>query len=307
MDTDAHIAEIARGQHSLVTLRQLRSAGMTPAGLRYRQQNGRLERLEPRLYRIGGALETWHQRVLGACMSVGEQAVACRRTAAILWEILPPFLDAPVEIAVARPRSPKWVSARVFRSTDIIAAHRAVVADIPVTTVARTLVDLGAVVPARLVEDAVDVAMVKHLVTPKELEDMLDNVARQGRRGVGALRSALDGLAEGPESVLEMKLLRLILRSTLPRPEIQHWVEVDGVPRFRVDAAYPRVRLAIEADGRAAHSERDTFSHDRERQGVLEDLGWRVLRFTWMHVTQRPNWVISRIRNVYNTRMLRVS
>lgn len=301
MGVDHEIADLGSRQHSLITLDQLRRIGLSEDAVRHRLDTGRLERLEPRLFRLAGGTDTWEQRVHAACLSVGPDAVACRRTAAVLWGLIL-LPDPPIEVAVPRPRVPQWVSARVFRSTDIIRAHRTEIDGIPVTTVPRTLVDLGAVVTDRLVEDAVDRAMVRQLTTIKELQQILDNVARQGRRGVGALRRALESVDEGPESVLEMKLLRLIRVSTLPRPAVQHWVEVNGRPRYRIDIAYPEAMVAIEADGREPHSAAVAFSADRERQSALEDLGWRFLRFTWHHVTRRQEWVVTRIRDVYRSR-----
>ena len=299
--TDFEIAKLARRQHMLVTLDQLRNLGLSEDAVRHRLEAGRLERLEPRLFRIGGSEESWRQRVLGACLSVGEHAVACRQTAAVLWELIR-LDEPPVELAVPRPRSPQWVSAKIFRSTDIIGAHRTVLDGIPVTTVARTLVDLGAVASPSMVENAVDAAVVSRLTTVRELRAMLDNVARQGRRGVGALRAAIEFLEEGPESVLEAKLLRLILGSTLPRPTLQHRVNAGGRQRYRIDIAYPEVMIAIEADGRGPHSSGEAFERDRERQNTLEILGWTFLRFTWHQVTRRQEWVLSQIRDLYRAR-----
>lgn len=298
MGIDEATAAIARRQHSLITLDQLRTLGLCVDAVDYRVRLGRLERLEPRLFRIAGAVETWEQRVLGACLSVGAPAVACRRTAAVLWDLLR-LQDAPIELAVPRPRNPKWVDARVFRSTDIIAAHRTIHKGIPTTSVARTLVDLGAVVPAQFVDDAVDRALVEEMATPAELTAILDNVARQGRRGVGALRSALADFPEGVETLLEAKLVRLINRSTLPPPTLQHWVSIGGRPRYRIDVAYPEAMIAIEGDGREAHGRRQPFEDDRARQNVLEIMGWRFLRFTFRQVTLRGEWVIAQIRDMY--------
>lgn len=290
---DLEITDLAARQHALITLDQLRSVGQTKEQIRYRVETGRLQRLEPRLFRIGGAVETWEQRVLGACLSVGNGAVACRRTAAVLWELLNYSSDPPIDVAVARPRNPTWSSANVFRSTDIIAAHRTVLDGIPVTTVPRTLVDLGAVTNYTMVEDAVDRALVRQLTTLPDLHQILDNVARQGRRGVGHLRRAIEFLEEGPESVLEMKLLRIILRSSLPRPTVQHWVELGPGQRYRIDIAYPEVKLAIEADGKLAHLVGEAFDRERERQNALENADWKFLRYTWKHARYQEGYVVS--------------
>jgi very-short-patch-repair endonuclease len=56
-------------------------------------------------------------------------------------------------------------------------------------------------------------------------------------------------------------------------------VKIDG-HRFKLDLAYPEIRLAIEVDGFAVHSTRSAFDHDRTRENLLVTGGWTVLRFT---------------------------
>jgi very-short-patch-repair endonuclease len=63
-----------------------------------------------------------------------------------------------------------------------------------------------------------------------------------------------------------------------------------------LDVALPSARLAIEIDGWAYHSDVDRFQQDRRRQNALVALGWTVLRFTWVDLTQRPGYVVAAIR-----------
>ena len=58
-----------------------------------------------------------------------------------------------------------------------------------------------------------------------------------------------------------------------------------------MDFCWPSQRLVVEADGFAYHSSRDDYRRDRRRMNELERLGWRVLRFSWEDVTQRPDYV----------------
>ena len=62
--------------------------------------------------------------------------------------------------------------------------------------------------------------------------------------------------------------------------------------------AFPELRIAIEVDGWAHHSDVDRFRHDRQRQNTLVALGWTVLRFTWTDLTDRPAYVIATIRTL---------
>lgn len=81
------------------------------------------------------------------------------------------------------------------------------------------------------------------------------------------------------ESDLETRVLRLIVRNGLPVPVQQHRVRVAG-RTFRVDLAYPDVRLAIELDGWEFHRTRTAFDQDRSRANALVVGGWTVVRFT---------------------------
>jgi very-short-patch-repair endonuclease len=68
--------------------------------------------------------------------------------------------------------------------------------------------------------------------------------------------------------------------------------------RFEIDVAFPAVRLAIEVDGYAYHSDDGRFQGDRTRQNALIASGWRVLRFTWADLDRRPHEVVRQIRTL---------
>ncbi len=168
------------------------------------------------------------------------------------------------------------------------------------TSPARTLVDLGAVVRAFGVEMALDRAEAARVVVIAEVEWELLRVARRGRRGVGPLREVLDRralLEVPPDGVLEPRFARLCLAAGLPRPAFQH-----PVGRFRIDFAYPELLIAIEVDGYGPHSSRQAFQADRDRQNRLVALGWMVLRFTWADIVRRPEWVAAQVATAIGQR-----
>lgn len=155
------------------------------------------------------------------------------------------------------------------------------------TDAARTLRDLARVLPLGKAVVAVDSALRQGHVRPDEL-----TLATAMGRGAAALRrvAALTDPLSG--SVLE-SLLRVALHEAgLPRPRTQYWVHDErGEQVARVDFCWPEQRLVVEADGFAFHSNRDDYRRDRVRLNELARLGWRVLRFTWEDVTQRPSHV----------------
>jgi Protein of unknown function (DUF559) len=169
---------------------------------------------------------------------------------------------------------------------------------IPVTEVATTLVDLAAVVSPFDMEAALDSAIRMQMTHVSRLWDRLHEVARPGRNGTRLMRSLLEARdpAFAPaESRLELMLKRLIERSGLPMPIAQHVVETEGRVVARVDFAYPREKVVLEAQGYAYHHGRRRWERDQERLSELTALGWVVLYVTSVQMKHHPDRVIERI------------
>jgi hypothetical protein len=167
----------------------------------------------------------------------------------------------------------------------------ATVDGIPVTAVARTLVDCASVWTPAILEEAIDDALRRGLVSLPLLRWRASEIARPGRRGSGTLRkliAARSGKAV-PESVLERRVLRLIEHAGLPAPERQFQIREGGRVLARVDLAYPAVRLAIEADGYRYHSGRLRWQKDLTRRNALTSRGWRVINVTAEDLALRPD------------------
>jgi very-short-patch-repair endonuclease len=203
-----------------------------------------------------------------------------------------PFTVAMAE-AVGVPRSAVDHELRVGR---IEAMHPGVYRSAG-TPVDRTLADLGAAVRSARVRDAVETAVVARLTTVPRLFAFVDDHGRKGRNGIGALRLALEEwmLSERPpDSELEIAFARVVRREELPQPQYQFWVEVEG-KRFRIDAAWPDVGLAVEVDGWESRNTRLAFQNDTDRQNAITLEGWMFIRFTWTDVVRRPGYVARRI------------
>ena len=164
---------------------------------------------------------------------------------------------------------------------------------IPITSPARTLVDLAGVLDYQRLRRAVRQAQSLRLVQPQHLTEAL---ARLGpRRGSRNLRRIL---ATGPaptRSELEDVVLDLILGGGLEHPEVNVPLVLTGrrvVPDFR----WPSQKLVVEADGAAWHDDRLSREDDAERQALLEAHGERVLRVTWEQAITRPRETLARIR-----------
>jgi very-short-patch-repair endonuclease len=163
---------------------------------------------------------------------------------------------------------------------------------IPVTSPARTLLDLASCLPRRRLERAVDEGERLRLCEPLELAAIAR--AHRGHPGVRRLRAVLARHAIGStatRSELEERFLALCRRRQLPRPKVN-----EPLLGYVVDFLWPDARLIVELDGHAAHGTTEAFQRDRDRDSRLSAHGYRTLRFTWWDVTRRPAVVVDRVR-----------
>jgi len=169
---------------------------------------------------------------------------------------------------------------------------------IPVTTKARTLIDLGAVAPPNAVEEAFDGAQRDGGVRQRDVERRYADLRVRGRNGIGAMTQILARRAGAavPRSVLERETLRLLVSGGLPAPVVGHRVELNDGTRYELDFAYPAAKLAIEVDGHGSHATRRQRAADNVRANALSDVPWRIRRFTYEQVLYDSAAVIHAVR-----------
>lgn len=284
--------EIAARQHGVVIREQALAAGMSRRQLDTALARGILVAVHRGVYRVGGSRPAFAQAVLAACLA--SRGVASNSTAATLWEMRG-WATSTVHVTVAGRRQPELagVAGHCTRRLDRLDVVRR--GPIPLTSPARTLLDLGAIGPPEAVESALEDSLHRRLVTRVRLEALLDREG-QGRPGVATLRAILAGRGPGAaptESVLEDAFVRLLRDAGLPQPVRQY-----RIAGSRIDFAYPGARLAIELDGRRWHSTRSDLHRDRSRSNLLTALGWRLLRFGWDDVHQRSGEVATLVADL---------
>lgn len=300
-DVDQKIARLAANQHAVITRAQAFEHGATPSMVQRRLTHGRWTRVDAGVYLIAGAPVTWATRVHAACLASG--GVASHRTAAVLWG-LDGYRPGRPEVSIERGRSYRRADIRTHESTDLDLSSPRTIDGIPTTGADRLLVDLGAVVGWRRVEEAAFEAVNRRLVTWPDLWEALVLHARRGRRGVGALRAVLErdfGTAV-PESRLEVIFERLIEDAGLPHLERQVTIHDAGGFVARVDFAYPALQAAFEVDGRSIHTRREAFDHDNERRNRILNAGWYLRVFTTEMILGKPVMVCEQVRHALRTR-----
>ena len=160
-----------------------------------------------------------------------------------------------------------------------------------VTTVARTICDLGAVVARSRLHHVVEVAIAEERVTVGELQACAGAWCRRGRSGSGVIRALDHDLLDVeplPGSELERRAILLLGEAGIGGWQAQYrppWY--DGV-RGVVDLAWLDERVVVELDGRRWHATAQAQGDDRRRDRLATTHGWVTLRFGWAEVVHRP-------------------
>ncbi|MEA2180711.1 MAG: hypothetical protein QOG77_4008 [Solirubrobacteraceae bacterium] len=157
---DHDIAALAAGQGGVVSRVQLLALGLAPSAIDRRLAGGRLHRVPGHrgVFMVGHTARSLRTMLWAAHLAIGPSSVISHRSAAALWE-LRGSASAYVELTVPGP-SRRRAAIRVHRTTWLSDADIAMLEGLRVTCVARTLLDLGAVLDLRGVERAFDQATV---------------------------------------------------------------------------------------------------------------------------------------------------
>ena len=284
------IARIATRQHGVVSRTQLLGAGVGRHQIEHRLASGRLHPVHRGVYRVGHQAPGPPAREMAAVLACGPGAAISHRSAARMWEWIERDPGAPIEMTVTRSRAPRLRGVRGHRTTRFDRGDVVLVARVPTTSPARTVLDVAPILPAHQLERIVAEAQVRRLVDHGAIRDQIDR--NPGRPGTPALRSLLD-LDGGPaptRSEAERRLVRLLRAADLPAPLVNA-----RVGRFEVDFLWPEHRLAVEVDGYRYHANRRAFERDRARDAALAAAGYTVLRVTWRQMTRTPETVIARV------------
>ena len=288
-------------QSGAITTAQLAGRGISEYQIREMVAEGILQRVARGVYVVCGTDGCWRRSLWVGLLRAGPRSFVCRRSAAALWGldgVDPGFVD----VAVGRGH-PRWSGAiRLGAAAELEVVG---VDGIRATTVERTLVDLGSVVPPTIVERSLESALRRNLVTV----DRISDVARSARSGGGnAIREVIDrrGVSVLPTESDAETLFNLIARELgLPDPRRQHLVILRG-RKYRLDFAWPELRLAVEIDGASAHGLGELAADLRRQNQILLD-GWLVMRFTWHMVARDPLSVKRDLQAAWVTRSVALS
>ena len=283
---DRTLARLAGTSHGVVTREQLLAAGLTLEEIRHRLLAGALLREYRGVYRVGHRAPSDEARYLAAVWACGRGALLSGRAAGHHLGLIAtppsmPEVTAPTErqipgVATRRSRAP--VEAMIWQG-------------VPVTTPARTLVDLSSVLAVSDLARACHVAGIRFGTAPGEVEVILSQLRTSP--GATQLRRVLRGDEHVSLSALERRFLALMRREGLPLPVTNR----PAGGRY-VDCRWVGKRLTVELDGYRYHSSRYAWELDRQREREAYGRGDDFRRYTYGDVFERPAPMLAELRSV---------
>lgn len=267
-------AELAARQHGVVSRAQLRRCGLSDRQITRATALSRLHAVHRAVFAVGHDRLSASGLRMAAVLACGSGAALGYRSAAAHWN-LRATSSPTIEVVVSRPSRPRHRNVIVHRHAQMRADELTVHDGVRVTTVARTLLDLAAVLPPTALRRAVGQADVLQLFDLHAIVPLLTRHPRH--RGRRSLEDVLRTWEEPDRtrSPQEETFPELCARFGFPRPVIN--AEVLGM---EVDAVFFDHGVAVELDGYAFHSGAIQWENDHEKRARLVAAGWTVLAYS---------------------------
>lgn len=295
-DEAESLAELARRQHGIVSVRQLDERyGYSRSRVQRAVAAGYLHRLHRGVFAVGHTNISRQGHCLAAVLASGPRSLLSHISAAWLWNLTS---ASPLPVAVTTPihRKPR-PPIRLHEARLITEDDRALREGIPATALPRTLLDLAATVRFEWLEKMVERSEELRLFDLRAIEELLGRTV--GHHGHARLRRAiaLYKPTSFTRSGLEKRWLELVLAAGLPQPHmnyVEHGLELD--------CYWPEHRFVVELDVFETHSTHAAFERDRKRQEDLLLVGIQMIRVTGPRLEREPAEVIRRVARLLSER-----
>lgn len=283
---DQVLARVAERQHGAVARRQLIGAGIPADAIKRRLRSGALLPEFRGVYRVGHRAPSRESLYMAAVLACGDGALLSGLAGGHLIGLLRGNAPEPEVIAPTKRCVPGITTRRARRGDHRDAASWL---GIPVTSVARTLVDLAAILSTDDLARACHEAGIRHRTTPAHVESVLAH--RPTSPGAASLRRVLHGDVHVTLSHIERRFLVLLRENGLPAPRTNRLAG-----GRHVDCRWVTHRLTIELDGYHFHRSRHSWELDRRREREARARGDEFRRYTYGDVIEDPSLVLTELR-----------
>jgi hypothetical protein len=297
---------VAATQSGVFSRSQAIAAGLTRRQIGGRLRSGQWDEVHPAVYGLAGHAPSWRRRLWAAHLHAGDTSVLARETAGRIHAFEPvPAGRVVLIVPDGRVRAPQGVS--WMRTTDLAPDDVVRRPGLPpLTTPARTVVDLASVLGRGRLRLTVEQGILEHRLTVAEVGGVLARVRRPGKPGVRRLDSVLDTVGPGadlPRSELERLLDVVVARAGLPLPRHEHPLPGARGRAGFVDRFWPDAKLIVEADGRRWHARHQQMRADADRNLEAQAQGIETSRLHWEHLSHDPTGTAELLRAVYVARI----
>jgi hypothetical protein len=207
---------------------------------------------------------------LAAVLEAGEGAALSHLAATELWEVRK-YRAPIIDVAVPKRRRVR-TSTRIHRTTlhsGDVTIHKG----IPVTTIARTLVDLTDVLTAHELANVIHEAAFRRRFNEHATRKAMQRA--NGRHNLKTLERALELHASGSAGLKSRdEAAFLSMLEDLPEPLVN--TKLHGI---EVDFHWPDRKLVVEIDG-PGHARPRTRLQDAHRDAILRAAGYEVVRLS---------------------------
>jgi very-short-patch-repair endonuclease len=303
LEVDRVLAKLAEGQLGLIHDHEALAVGVSPAQIRRRVRVGTLERVMPNVTRVAAVEATWEQRQLALCKWAGPGWVSSRTAAGAIYGF-DGLVGIRHEISGAGRISRTPTGVYVHERCVFLPGDQANSQGIPVTSPARTVIDLSADLDHKHLERAFESAIRMGYITPEFLMRRLRKLGTKGRRRARRIIEVLVDRGDAPPSDSDFEILiKQVLRDgDLPLPEMQVPVHDDQGFIARVDFIYPLLKLILEADSYKHHAGREDWATDGAKRRRITALGYSIMPITYRDVMTDRRAVQGSVRRAIATR-----
>jgi very-short-patch-repair endonuclease len=301
---DPHIVRIAERRLHLVTDDEIQRLGLPQRSIRRWIELRQLHRVGPGVLSTSAGPYDLSQRELALCLSL-PAAVLSHASAAAIWGIRRGPKD---RLDITVPKGTRVTDhAAVVHYSNCLPDHHVVdlVDGARVTSVARTVFDLGGVLPEAAHLSVIEDVRNKRLCTDAEIGEVYDDLCGRGRRGSGAwmrLIALVERAVRPTMSELELDLQEALVAAGMPPAVQQHPVVLPNGRTVHLDLAYLGQRVDIEVDHSEWHATPTAVAQDKQRDLGLAILGWERLRFTDQAVKRNVRLCVAAVRAVLDLR-----
>ena len=278
-------AEIAERQRGAISRTQLRTCGFSEAAISRQIASGRLHVKWPGVYSVGHPTLTREGWWWASVLLAGPGSVLAGRASAAVWQLLPGLSTLDVIVPGDRGRGLRGIRAHQIRLEPCDVTEYL---GLPVTTIARTALDVAAWDKPDRVDELIDTALLEGWY---DHEEMLSLIARyRGQRGMGVLRERLHHIGDNPprfRSRAERRGRDLIRDAGMPVPEVNAWFPTIAGHGYELDLWWPQLHLNVEIDG-PRHALPFQRAKDRRRDADLAARGIGVVRMPTAVVDDEP-------------------